>query len=191
MGHSVRVERSDAVSVEEAAALEPSYVVVSPGPCTPTEAGVSTSLIRRLGPSVPTLGVCLGHQCVGTAYGAAIVRSVDPTHGKTSPVRHDGTDLFDGLPNPLRVTRYHSLVVDPESVTGDLVVTAWSERGEVMALRHRRHPVWGVQFHPEALLTVGGRQLLANFIALGGGERTDTGLAAGSPDMPGPLPVAP
>jgi len=169
LGHAVRVERSDSITVEEAAELQPSYLVVSPGPCTPSEAGISTPLIRALGPTVPTLGVCLGHQCIGVAFRGRIVRSIEPSHGKTSPIAHDGTDLFDGLPRPLRVTRYHSLVVDTATLPAELDVTAWSERREVMALRHHEHPVWGVQFHPEALLTVGGRRLLENFIALGSG----------------------
>lgn len=168
LGQTVRVERADSITVEEAAELEPTHLVVSPGPCTPTEAGISTPLIRALGPSVPTLGVCLGHQCIGVAYGARIVRSIEPSHGKTSLVSHDATDLFEGLPSPLRVTRYHSLVVDGAEIPDGLQVTARSERGEVMALRHREHPVWGVQFHPEALLTIGGKELLANFLALGG-----------------------
>jgi anthranilate synthase/aminodeoxychorismate synthase-like glutamine amidotransferase len=169
LGQVVRVERADSLTVEEAAGLEPTHLVVSPGPCTPAEAGISTPLIRALGPTVPTLGVCLGHQCIGTAFGGRIVRSIEPSHGKTSLVNHDGTDLFDGLPSPLRVTRYHSLVVDAAEIPDELRVTARSERGEVMALGHVEHPVWGVQFHPEALLTVGGKELLANFLALGDG----------------------
>lgn len=194
MGHDVRVERARALTVEEAAALDPELLVVSPGPCTPAEAGVSTALIRALGPSVPTLGVCLGHQCIGVAYGGHIARSVEPSHGKTSWISHDGTDLFAGLPSPLRVTRYHSLIVGATDLPEDLVVTARSERGEVMALRHREHPVWGVQFHPEALLTVGGRELLENFVALARGEPPrglatgDCGvsheLAGAAPDLP-------
>ena len=194
LGHDVRVERADSLTVEEAAAIEPEYLVVSPGPCTPGEAGISTALIQALGPTVPTLGVCLGHQCIGVAFGGRIARSIEPSHGKTSHISHDGTDLFGGLPSPLRVTRYHSLVVDEAVLPNELAVTARSESGEIMALRHREHPVWGVQFHPEALLTVGGRELLENFVALARGEPprgTVTGevgvsseLAGAAPDLP-------
>ncbi len=193
LGQQVRVERADSLSVPEAAALRPTHLVVSPGPCTPAEAGISTPLIRELGRSVPILGVCLGHQCIGVAFGGRIVRSIEPWHGKTSRIAHDGTDLFAGLPNPLRVTRYHSLVVDEAEMPDELVVTARSERGEVMALRHRRYPVWGVQFHPEALLTVGGRELLTNFLALGGGtpNSTDTAGIGISRELIGVVPDAP
>jgi len=193
LGWDVRVERADAITVEEAAGMEPTHLVVSPGPCTPSEAGISTPLIRALGPYVPTLGVCLGHQCIGVAFGGTVVRSIEPSHGKTSWITHDGTDLFHGLPSPLRVTRYHSLVVDGAQPLPELVFTARSERGEVMALRHREHPVWGVQFHPEALLTFGGRELLQNFLALG--DRSEppakAGRAGPSTELAGAAPEAP
>lgn len=170
LGEEVRVVRNDGIGVREAAALEPSHIVVSPGPCTPAEAGVSTELIGALGASIPTLGVCLGHQCVGAAFGTRVVRAGKPMHGKISLIHHDGSDLFTGLPTPLRGTRYHSLVLDPASIPPALAVTARSDDGEVMAVRHRELPVWGVQFHPEAVLTEHGYALLANFLALGRGE---------------------
>jgi anthranilate synthase/aminodeoxychorismate synthase-like glutamine amidotransferase len=170
LGEEVEVRRNDAVTVAEARGMGPSHLVVSPGPCTPTEAGVANELIAALAEDVPVLGVCLGHQCVGEVYGGKIVRAERPMHGKSSQVHHDGTDLFTGVPSPFRAVRYHSLVVDPSSVPDSLEVTARTERGEIMALRHRERPVWGVQFHPEAILTEHGHGLLANFVALGRGQ---------------------
>lgn len=169
LGEEVVVRRNDRITVEEARAMEPEHVVLSPGPCTPAEAGVSSRLAVAL-EDVPVLGVCLGHQCIGAAFGGRVVRADLPMHGKTSEVRHGGDDLFTGLADPLRVVRYHSLVVDRDRIPEALVVTAWTEDGEVMALRHRERPVWGVQFHPEAVLTEGGHGLLANFVALGRGR---------------------
>lgn len=160
LGWRTTVLRSDAVTVEGVAALEPSHVVISPGPCTPNEAGVSVPLVRRLGPTTPILGVCLGHQCIGQAFGGQIVRARRPMHGKVSRVAHDGTGPFAGLPDPLTATRYHSLVVERRDLPDELVVTAWSEEGEIMALRHREHPITGFQFHPEAILTEHGMDLL-------------------------------
>ncbi len=170
LGEEVEVVRSDTVDIPAIRSLEPTHLVLSPGPCTPAEAGVCLEAVRALGKGLPTLGVCLGHQCVGVAYGGRVVRAREPMHGKISRVRHDGTGLFQGLARPLRVTRYHSLVVDPPSVGPDLRVTATAEGGEVMALEHAIHPVWGVQFHPEALLSETGHALLANFLALGRGH---------------------
>jgi anthranilate synthase/aminodeoxychorismate synthase-like glutamine amidotransferase len=164
LGRPTAVVRNDALTVEDAAAMGPSHIVVSPGPGTPDDAGVSLALIARLGGTVPILGVCLGHQAIGQAYGGRVVRARRPMHGKTSAIHHDGTGVFRGLPQPLRATRYHSLVVTPEGLPGDLVVTARSEEGEIMGLRHRRHPVVGVQFHPEAVLTERGHDLLAAFL---------------------------
>lgn len=164
LGRPTTVVRNDALTVEDAAAMGPSHIIVSPGPGTPDDAGVSLALIARLGPTVPTLGVCLGHQAIGQAYGGRVVRARRPMHGKTSAIHHDGAGVFRGLPQPLRATRYHSLVVAPDGLPGDLVVTARSEEGEIMALRHRRHPVVGVQFHPEAVLTERGHDLLAAFL---------------------------
>ncbi|HLB79361.1 MAG TPA: aminodeoxychorismate/anthranilate synthase component II [Dongiaceae bacterium] len=177
LGWTTRVLRNDMIDLDGIAALAPSHIVISPGPCTPNEAGVSVAAVRRFGPSTPILGVCLGHQCIGQAYGGRIVRARRPMHGKTSLVRHDGTGVFAGLPNPLRATRYHSLVVAADDLPAELVATAHAEDGEIMALRHRRHPVVGVQFHPEAVLTECGYDLLRNFLAPavgragGGGER--------------------
>ncbi|WP_217913605.1 anthranilate synthase component II [Miltoncostaea marina] len=165
-GWATAVLRCDEVGVADVAALEPSHVVISPGPCAPDQAGVSVPLVRELGPVVPTLGVCLGHQCIGRAFGARIVRARRPMHGKAAPIAHDGEGVFAGLPDPLRATRYHSLVVDPRGLPRELVATAWSEEGEIMALRHRRHPIVGVQFHPESILTERGDDLLRAFLAL-------------------------
>ena len=165
LGHAREVVRNDSVSVAEIEALAPDAIILSPGPCTPKEAGVSNQVIAALGPRIPILGVCLGHQCIAEAYGGLVVRARRPMHGKTSLVKHDARGVVRGLPDPLRVTRYHSLVADPALVPPDLVVTAWSPEGEIMGLRHRSHPVEGVQFHPEAVLTERGHDLLANFLA--------------------------
>ena len=164
LGRPTEVVRSDEVTVDDVAALAPSHIVVSPGPCGPAEAGVSVPLIRALGDRVPVLGVCLGHQCIGAAYGGRVVRARRPMHGKASPIAHDGTGVFAGLPDPLHATRYHSLVVAPDGLPDALVPTAWSEEGEIMALRHRVHPVVGVQFHPESILTEHGEDLLRAFL---------------------------
>jgi len=165
LGQTTRVCRNDAIDLSEIADLKPSHIVLSPGPCTPDEAGISVSVVERFGAVIPILGVCLGHQCIGQAYGARIVRAQRPMHGKTSLVRHDEQGLFAGLPSPLKVARYHSLVVEQAGLPSDLVTTAHSEEGEIMALRHRRHPVIGLQFHPEAVLTDRGYDLLRSFLA--------------------------
>ena len=163
------VKRNDELTVEEIAALQPERIVISPGPCTPNEAGVSVDVIRKLGENTPILGVCLGHQAIGAAYGGNVVRARRIMHGKTSPIAHRGEDLFRGLPNPLRVTRYHSLVIEPQSLPDALEVQAWTaETGwedEIQAVRHREHPVWGVQFHPESIASEAGRELLRNFLS--------------------------
>ena len=164
LGYPRVVLRNDAVSVAEVAALTPSHLIVSPGPCGPDEAGISNAVIRELGPGTPLLGVCLGHQCIGAVYGGRVRRAGRPMHGKTSLVAHRGQGLFEGLPSPLTVGRYHSLVVAPEALPAGLEALATSEDGEIMALRHREHPVVGVQFHPESVLTEGGHRLLANFL---------------------------
>ena len=168
MGATLEVHRNDALTVEDVGALRPAAIVLSPGPCTPAEAGITVPLIRRWGSTIPMLGVCLGHQAIGEAYGGTVVRAERVMHGKTSLLEHDGTDLFDGLPRPLRVMRYHSLVVEPSSLPAVLEVTARAtdSADEIHALRHREHPVWGVQFHPESVLTESGRPLLANFLRL-------------------------
>jgi anthranilate synthase/aminodeoxychorismate synthase-like glutamine amidotransferase len=164
LGWSTQVVRNDGVSLDEIAAMKPSHIVISPGPCTPNEAGISVATVRRFGPSIPILGVCLGHQSIGQAFGGRIVRARRPMHGKTSMITHCGSGIFAGLPNPLRATRYHSLVVAKEDLPEDLVITAESQEGEIMALAHRRHPIVGLQFHPEAVLTEHGYDLLRNFL---------------------------
>ncbi len=168
MGETLEVHRNDALTVDEVGALQPEAIVLSPGPCTPTEAGITVPLIQRWGATIPMLGVCLGHQAIGEAYGGRVVRAERVMHGKTSLLEHDGTDLFAGLPQPLRVMRYHSLVVEPATLPAVLEVTARATDSaeEIHALRHREHPVWGVQFHPESVLTESGRALLANFLRL-------------------------
>jgi anthranilate synthase/aminodeoxychorismate synthase-like glutamine amidotransferase len=160
LGWATEVLRNDARSVAEVAALDPSAIVISPGPCTPDEAGISVPLVRELGASVPILGICLGHQCIGRAFGGRVVRAERPMHGRASPIRHDGRAEFAGLPNPLTATRYHSLVVAPDDLPAELEASAWSEDGEIMALRHRERRIVGLQFHPEAILTERGHDLL-------------------------------
>jgi anthranilate synthase component 2 len=166
LGAEIVVRRNDAVTVEEVGALAPSGIVLSPGPCAPAQAGVTVDVIRRWGASIPMLGVCLGHQAIGEAYGGRVVRATRAVHGKTSRIDHDGRDLFAGLPTPLDVGRYHSLVVERASLPDSLEVlaTASDDPTEIHALRHRTHPVWGVQFHPESVLTSDGKQLLRNFL---------------------------
>jgi anthranilate synthase/aminodeoxychorismate synthase-like glutamine amidotransferase len=172
LGAEPVVYRNDALTPEEALALEPAAIIVSPGPCTPREAGISVPLVRAAAGRVPVLGVCLGHQAIGDAFGGAVVRADRIMHGKTTDVVHHGRDLFAGLPSPLRVMRYHSLVVSPQGFPAELEVTAWSADrppgSEIMALRHRSLPVFGVQFHPESIGTSEGRKLLANFLELAG-----------------------
>lgn len=158
------VRRNDAVTVEEVEALQPAFLLLSPGPCTPRESGVSCRLIEAFGERLPILGVCLGHQCIAAAYGGRVGRAPFPTHGKSTLVHHDGRTVFRGLPNPLQGGRYHSLIVEEEGLPGCLEVSARTERGEIMALRHRRFPVEGIQFHPESILTPEGRRLLRNFL---------------------------
>ncbi len=169
LGAEVRVERNDALSVDAIEALAPEKIVISPGPCTPNEAGVSLQVIAQLGARVPILGVCLGHQGIGQAYGGQVVRAGRIMHGKTSPIRHRGEGVFAGLPDAFEATRYHSLVVDAASLPDCLEITAWTENAdgsveEIMGLRHREHPVEGVQFHPESILTQHGHALLRNFL---------------------------
>lgn len=167
LGHTRMVVRNDAIGLDEIRALAPSHIIVSPGPCTPLEAGISNAVIAEFGRRIPILGVCLGHQCIGHVFGGTVARARRPMHGKTSLVSHVGTGVFDGLPEPLRVTRYHSLIVEENDLPSCLRVTARSEEGEIMGLEHRAHPVHGVQFHPEAVLTDQGHALLRNFLALG------------------------
>ncbi len=169
LGAEVKVVRNDALGVDEIAALQPSHIVVSPGPCTPNEAGVSLEVIRRLGAATPVLGVCLGHQSIGQVYGGNVIRAGNIMHGKTSKIRHEGKGVFAGLPDGYEATRYHSLVVDKATLPAELEITAWTENAdgsmeEIMGLRHREHPVEGVQFHPESILTQHGHALLKNFL---------------------------
>jgi para-aminobenzoate synthetase component 2 len=171
LGQSVEVIRNDAIEVEQVRQFRPHAVVLSPGPCTPTEAGVSCEIIRDLSGIIPILGICLGHQCIGQVFGGRVVRAERPMHGRASVIRHDGQDLFSGLPNPLRSGRYHSLIVTLEDASGPLEIAARSEDGEIMALRHWRHPTYGVQFHPESILTEGGHSLLDNFLTLAAEHR--------------------
>lgn len=164
LGREPQVVRNDAITLNEVAALAPSHIIISPGPCTPAEAGISVDVIRRFGPSIPIFGVCLGHQAIGAAYGGGVVRALRPMHGKTSDILHDGTGLFAGLSNPFRATRYHSLVIERSSLPAELRVTATAEDGEIMAVRHREHPVVGTQFHPESVLTEGGHVIVERFL---------------------------
>ena len=164
LGGEPLVRRNDAISVEEVLAMAPTHLVISPGPCTPAEAGIAPELVRALAGTTPILGVCLGHQCIATALGGRIVRGARPMHGRASPIEHDGSGILAGLPSPLNAGRYHSLVVEEESLPAALRITARSEEGEIMALEHREHPVFGVQFHPESVLTPSGQRILHNFL---------------------------
>ncbi|MBA3496079.1 MAG: aminodeoxychorismate/anthranilate synthase component II [Gemmatimonadales bacterium] len=164
LGGTPVVHRHNALTVDDVAVMAPSHIIISPGPCSPAEAGISTEVVRRLGHRIPILGVCLGHQCIGAAYGGEIVRAGRPMHGKTSLIHHRNAGIFAGLPTPFRATRYHSLVIAPASVPPELEVIASSEDGEIMAVRHTRHPVHGVQFHPESVLTEHGYRLVDHFL---------------------------
>ena len=165
LGAEVEVRRNDAVALDEVAALRPEGIVISPGPRAPRDAGISVPLIRRFTGQIPILGVCLGHQAIGFAFGGAIVRAARIMHGKTSPIHHDGRGLFAGLPEPFDATRYHSLLIDPATLPAVLERSAWTAEGEIMGVRHRAHFVEGVQFHPESILTLEGKRLLGNFLA--------------------------
>ncbi len=166
LGAEMRVFRNDEITVTEAVALNPEKVLVSPGPCTPKEAGISCDIIREFGSRLPVFGVCLGHQSIGEVYGGKVVRADRLMHGKTSPMFHEGQSVFKGLPSPFDATRYHSLIVERETLPVDLEITAWTAEGEIMGFRHKEHPVHGVQFHPESILTLEGKKLLQNFLDL-------------------------
>jgi anthranilate synthase/aminodeoxychorismate synthase-like glutamine amidotransferase len=164
LGEEPLVRRHDAMTVDQVLEARPTHIIISPGPCSPVEAGISTELVRRAGSTIPILGVCLGHQCIGAAYGGKIVRAGRPMHGKTSRIHHRGVGLLTGLPTPFEATRYHSLVIAPDSLPAELEVTATAEDGEIMAVQHRTYPVHGVQFHPESVLTEHGYRVLDHFL---------------------------
>ena len=167
LGVDLQVKRNDEISIEQIRALRPERILVSPGPCSPREAGLSNEVIRTFaGESVPVFGVCLGHQCIGHTFGAEVVVNYRMMHGKTSPIKHNGKDLFAGMPNPFLATRYHSLVIKRETLPDVLEITAESDEGEIMGVRHRSLPIWGVQFHPESILTEHGRTIIKNFLEL-------------------------
>jgi len=167
LGADLLVKRNDEITCEEIAALHPERICISPGPCTPKEAGISCDVIRQFGPRIPLLGVCLGHQAIGYVYGGDVVRAGRLMHGKTSPILHDGKGIFAGLPSPFEATRYHSLLVKRETFPAVLEISAETAEGEIMGLRHREFPIHGVQFHPESILTKEGKRLLQNFLDLG------------------------
>jgi len=166
LGAEPLVKRNDEITLDEIAALKPSRICISPGPCTPNEAGISNEVIKRFGPAIPLFGVCLGHQCIGHVFGGDVVRAGRLMHGKTSPILHHNTGVFAGLPNPFDATRYHSLLVKRETFPAALEITAETAEGEIMGLRHRQFPIHGVQFHPESILTLEGKKLLQNFLDL-------------------------
>ncbi len=166
LGAEVEVVRNDETGLEEIEALAPERIVISPGPRTPKEAGISSDVIRRFGERIPTLGVCLGHQCIGDAYGGRVSGAGEIVHGKTSMIHHDGRGVFQGLPNPFEAIRYHSLAIEPATVPDCLEVTAKTEKGVIMGVRHKQHPVEGIQFHPESILTKVGKDLLRNFLRM-------------------------
>ena len=172
LGAKVLTFRNDAITIEEIERLSPDRIVISPGPCTPLQAGISNEVIERFAGRIPILGVCLGHQCIGHVFGARIVRAKRLMHGKTSMICHNGEEIFRGLENPFEATRYHSLIIDPGSLPPELEVTAWAEDDpeEIMGIRHRELPIWGVQFHPESILTKEGEKLLKNFLEIEGRE---------------------
>jgi anthranilate synthase component II len=172
LGAETAVARNDALSVDEALGLKAEAILMSPGPCTPNEAGICLDLIARAPEDLPLLGVCLGHQAIGQAFGGEVIRAKTLMHGKTSPIHHNDEGVFKGLPNPFTATRYHSLAVSRSSLPNVLEVTAWTEDGEIMGLRHMSRPIFGVQFHPESIATVGGHDLLGNFLDLAGVKRS-------------------
>ena len=166
LGVTLRVFRNDAITIDQIRQMKPDRILISPGPCSPGEAGLSNDVIRTFGPVIPTLGVCLGHQCIGHVFGGKVVRAARLMHGKTSQIRHDGRGVFAGMPNPFEATRYHSLLVQREGLPSDLEISADTDQGEIMGLRHKKFPIQGVQFHPESILTQDGKRILKNFLAL-------------------------
>jgi anthranilate synthase/aminodeoxychorismate synthase-like glutamine amidotransferase len=170
LGAEPEVCRNDQISVAQIKRLRPSRIVISPGPCTPNEAGISNEVIRQFSGKIPLLGVCLGHQCIGQVFGGKVIRAERIMHGKTSEIFHNEKTIFKGLPNPFVATRYHSLLVERKSLPSVLEMTAWTDRNEIMGLKHRKHPTWGVQFHPESIMTLEGKKILKAFLALTGGK---------------------
>ncbi|MEI6395562.1 MAG: aminodeoxychorismate/anthranilate synthase component II [Verrucomicrobiota bacterium] len=160
------IHRNDRISIEEIRALKPERILISPGPCSPRESGLSNDIIRTFSPQIPTLGVCLGHQCIGHVFGGNIIVNYRMMHGKTSLIKHNDKDLFEGMPNPFAATRYHSLVIERGTFPACLEITAETDEGEIMGVKHKHYPIWGVQFHPESILTESGRQILRNFLKL-------------------------
>lgn len=166
LGTQLEIYRNDAITAEEVTRLKPECVIISPGPGSPKDAGVSKAIIRECGSSVPLLGVCLGHQCIGEVFGGRIVRASRLMHGKTSLIHHNGKTIFQGIKNPFEATRYHSLIVEKKTLPASLTITAETDKGEIMGLHHKRYPIWGVQFHPESILTDSGKELLNNFLTV-------------------------
>ncbi len=166
MDVEMQVHRNDQISLDQIRALQPERILISPGPCSPRESGLSNEIIRSFGPQTPTLGVCLGHQCIGHVFGGNVIVNYRMMHGKTSLIKHNGKDLFQDMPNPFAATRYHSLVIERDTLPPSLEITAQTEEGEIMGVKHRQFPIWGVQFHPESILTESGRQILKNFLRL-------------------------
>lgn len=164
LGAEVEVARNDKITLEEIERMSPEKIVISPGPCTPAEAGISNDVLRRFGPELPTLGVCLGHQCVGYAFGGTVGGAGEIMHGKTSLIHHTGEGVFSGLPNPFEAIRYHSLAIYRDDLPDDLEITAWTDNGLIMGVRHKEHPIEGIQFHPESIMTKVGKDLLKNFL---------------------------
>jgi anthranilate synthase component II len=167
LGVEMQVHRNDQITLDQIRELKPERILISPGPCSPKESGLSNDIIREFGSTTPTFGVCLGHQCIGHVFGASVVVNYRMMHGKTSLIKHNSKDLFEGMPNPFSATRYHSLVIQRDTLPDFLEVTAETDEGEVMGIRHRDYPIWGVQFHPESILTESGRQIMKNFLKLG------------------------
>ena len=163
----MQIRRNDEISIEQVRTLNPERILISPGPCSPRESGLSNEIIRSFSSHIPTLGVCLGHQCIGHVFGGQVVVNYRMMHGKTSQIRHNGRDLFEGMPNPFAATRYHSLVIQRDTLPECLEITAETDEGEIMGVKHKQLPIWGVQFHPESILTENGRQILKNFLKLG------------------------
>jgi para-aminobenzoate synthetase component II len=171
LGTDLQVHRNDQITIQQIRDLNPERILVSPGPCSPKESGLSNDIIRTFGTHVPVFGVCLGHQCIGHTFGASVVVNYRMMHGKTSLIRHNGQDLFEGMPNPFPATRYHSLVIQRDTIPDSLEITAETDEGEIMGVRHKNYPIWGVQFHPESILTENGRTIVKNFLRLKSSNR--------------------